>query len=558
MQKRLSNMESQKDWAIFTLSISFVFVTIILGILIGMLISYNRIVNAELLARSRADFDNIVLSRRWNASYGGVFVEKTEGMLSNPYLVNPDITTIDGKVYTKKNPALMTREISEIAERDGFFQFHITSLNPLNPGNTPDAWETDALTAFAEGLAEDMTTESDGDDTFFRYMAPLVTEESCLKCHAIQGYKEGDIRGGISIRFNISDVKKSIRQNNALVIGFFVLIALSTVALLFIFVSILSKKIKSKNETILIERDKSEKLLLNVLPARVASDLKEHGKAEPEVFENVSVFFSDIVGFTDQSSRINPAKLISELNRLFTVFDEIMEENQCERIKTIGDAYLAVCGMPVPNENHAKHMINSAIEIRDYLSNLEDDKMQWKIRIGIHSGSVVGGIVGVKKYIYDVFGDTINTASRMESNSEPMHINISETTYKLTRNDYDFVERESTEVKGKGKMAMYFVENTSTTRTSSIAHNRRSSARFPINTAIQIVIGSDNYDCEAVDVSADGGMLLVAKNKKIGRINPDLIGGSISMISVLNEDRIEGKLVRYFKREDKHYFGIQY
>ncbi len=557
MHKFLDNRDSRKEWILFLLSISSVVILVILGIFIGMLINYNRIINAELLARSQAHFDSILLTRRWNASHGGVFVEKKEGMVSNPYLANPDITTIDGKVYTKKNPALMTREISEIAEVDGISQFHITSMNPLNPANTPDLFETDALTAFAEGTKEKYITEIDSNDTFFRYMAPLITEKSCLNCHGIQGYKEGDIRGGISVRFKITDVKESIKQNNFIVISLFIIIALLLVVLMYYFVSKLSKKLKNANEIILIEKNKSEKLLLNVLPVRVASELKNSGKTEPELFDNVSVFFSDIVDFTDQSSKINPTLLISELNKMFTAFDVIMEKNNCERIKTIGDAYLAVCGMPIPDEKHALNIVNSAMEIKNYLLNLDDNEFNWKIRIGVHSGSVVGGVVGIKKYIYDVFGDTINTASRMESNSEPMQINISESTYRLVKDEYDFTERDSIEVKGKGIMKMYFVKNAN--KYNPITYNSRSSARVSINTDVQIDIGAESYQCEAIEISVDGGALLRVKDKSIDKIKEDIIGEKIYIAIGSNKnEKIEGKIIRYFNKENELYFGIEY
>jgi len=208
-----------------------------------------------------------------------------------------------------------------------------------------------------------------------------------------------------------------------------------------------------------IEREKSEKLILNILPAKIVNDLKEKGKADPEKFENVTVYFSDLVGFTKMSNSLEPKILINELNELFTAFDNIIEENNCERIKTIGDAYLCVCGMPEKNECHAENILNSSIQIINYLSERnENSKITWEMRIGIHSGVVVGGVVGLKKYIYDVFGDTINTASRMESHSEPMKINVSETTYNLLKDKFAFQPRGEFDVKGKGKMKMYFLK----------------------------------------------------------------------------------------------------
>lgn len=207
------------------------------------------------------------------------------------------------------------------------------------------------------------------------------------------------------------------------------------------------------------EKKKSEKLLLNILPVRVANDLKKTGKTKPESFENVTVYFSDIVGFTKASSTLEPKLLIDELNEIFTQFDNIMEKHKCERIKTIGDAYLAICGLPDKNEHHAENMIKASIEILSYLNRKnEKSSIKWRIRIGIHSGKVVGGVVGIKKYIYDVFGDTINTASRMESNSEPMRINVSQETYEIVKEKFTFIPREPMNIKGKGLLNMYFID----------------------------------------------------------------------------------------------------
>jgi len=217
--------------------------------------------------------------------------------------------------------------------------------------------------------------------------------------------------------------------------------------------------VDERTKELALEKEKTEELLLNTLPLKVVNELKENGKSEPESFENVTVYFSDIVGFTNISSTLEPKALISELSEMFTVFDDIMTKYSCERIKTIGDAYLAVSGMPLKNKNHAENMIKAASEIKDYLEERnKTTEVKWRIRIGIHTGKVVGGIVGVRKYIYDVFGDTINTASRMESNSEPMRINVSETTYTILKKKFKFIERDTIEVKGKGSMKMFFLD----------------------------------------------------------------------------------------------------
>jgi len=251
------------------------------------------------------------------------------------------------------------------------------------------------------------------------------------------------------------NIKKQKLLRNSFISGFILVLLLAII----IFKSLQTKK--KDNKIIAAEKAKSEELLLNTLPQKVVNDLKIYGKTTPESFNDVTIFFSDIVGFTNMSTSLEPSYLISELNDIFTAFDDIMTKYGCERIKTIGDAYLAVCGMPVKNENHAEKMIAAACEILNYLNNRNaENELQWKIRIGINSGRVVGGIVGVRKYLYDVFGDAVNTASRMESNSEPMRINVSENTYHLLKDKFSFIDRPILEVKGKGSMKMYFLQHT--------------------------------------------------------------------------------------------------
>ena len=217
------------------------------------------------------------------------------------------------------------------------------------------------------------------------------------------------------------------------------------------------------NALIQAEKRKSDQLLLNVLPAKVAADLMQTGKTMPEHFEEVTVLFSDIVGFTEASGKLSPQTLIGELNELFTQYDTLAEQNECERIKTIGDAYMAICGMPIPNERHALNIVRMAGQMISYLGHRNTKSpRQWRIRVGIHSGPVVGAVVGIKKYIYDIFGDTVNTASRMETHSEPMFVNVSEATYLRTKDAFRFIERPPLEVKSKGVMRMYFLDRNGT------------------------------------------------------------------------------------------------
>lgn len=188
---------------------------------LGMAYRQSQAVEDRVHEAADALFDLIVVTRRWNATYGGVFVEKGPDGASNPYLENPDIVDIDGVVYTKKNPALMTREISAFAEAIDSFAFHITSLQLKNPANAPDPWEREALLAFEEGEAHthseegephahSIVDEADGVSSF-RYMRPLYVEEPCLSCHGDQGYEIGDVRGGISVTLPYDETHRTKR-----------------------------------------------------------------------------------------------------------------------------------------------------------------------------------------------------------------------------------------------------------------------------------------------------------------------------------------------------------
>ncbi|MBI4826948.1 MAG: diguanylate cyclase [Nitrospirae bacterium] len=215
---KYKKLSPDKTYRVFFINITIVIILIITGIFYGLYIRNNELIDEELKARAKTSFSNILLARRWNSGYGGIYVEKKEGVTSNPYLKNPDIETADGKIFTKKNPALMTREISEIAAKYGMSTFRITSLKPLNPENKPDEFEREALTFFEKGVEEIYKKEVTDGKTYYRYMAPLYVEESCLECHAEQGYKFGEVRGGISVKFNIDETEKMLKYNNYIII----------------------------------------------------------------------------------------------------------------------------------------------------------------------------------------------------------------------------------------------------------------------------------------------------------------------------------------------------
>jgi class 3 adenylate cyclase len=202
----------------------------------------------------------------------------------------------------------------------------------------------------------------------------------------------------------------------------------------------------------------TQRLLENILPQKIIHELKTHGEAKPDSFKNVSLLFSDIVGFTEVSSHLSAEFLISELSDIYTAFDEIVDEHDCERIKTIGDSYFAVSGMPDPNPEHAANMVLSGLAFIQYLySRNKSSEQQWEIRVGIHTGDVVGGIVGTKKYLYDVFGDAVNMASRIEGVTKSMQVGISSTTYDLIKDKFRCVPQGLVHLKGKGDEHLWFV-----------------------------------------------------------------------------------------------------
>ncbi len=217
--------------------------------------------------------------------------------------------------------------------------------------------------------------------------------------------------------------------------------------------------IKAQKEEIEREKLRSDTLLLNILPAEVAEELKNSDSAEARYFNNVTVLFTDFIDFTAAVSRFTPRQLVSELHECFKAFDEITSKYEIEKIKTVGDAYMAVCGLPVENKTHAENVVRAAIEIRDFMKDRIDHlgERTFDVRIGINSGSVVAGIVGVKKFAYDIWGDTVNTAARMEQNSDAGKINISETTYNLIKDSFPCDCRGEIDVKGKGLLKMYYL-----------------------------------------------------------------------------------------------------
>ena len=254
------------------------------------------------------------------------------------------------------------------------------------------------------------------------------------------------------------EVHKKNRTRNGLIIGgvFFVLLAGGIYSRLRF-----TKRAKAAVEH---EKDRSENLLLNILPADIAEELKTKGKADARDFDMVSILFTDFKGFTSASEKMSAKDLVANINQCFEAYDGICKKFKVEKIKTIGDAYMAAGGLPVPTEDSVKNTVLAALEIQAFITQLHQEKEAkgehaFEMRVGIHTGAVVAGIVGVKKFQYDIWGDTVNTASRIESNGAVGKVNISQATYDLLKEDtsFAFESRGKIEAKGKGEIEMYFI-----------------------------------------------------------------------------------------------------
>jgi adenylate cyclase len=260
--------------------------------------------------------------------------------------------------------------------------------------------------------------------------------------------------------------EKVKRSRNAMIAG----AGLLFISLVFLFtryriVELNRNKLRRKNEIIEMERKRSDDLLKNILPEEVAEELKAKGEAQASLIDVVTVLFTDFKGFTAMSEILSPRDLVSDLNECFSAFDRITEKFGIEKIKTIGDAYMAAGGLPTANNTHATDVLRAAMEMRDLIEEMKIKKRNaglpfFEIRIGIHSGPVVAGIVGLKKFQYDIWGDTVNTASRMESSGAVGKVNISDTTFQLVHEnaEFKFEPRGLIAAKGKGELRMYFAE----------------------------------------------------------------------------------------------------
>ena len=292
------------------------------------------------------------------------------------------------------------------------------------------------------------------------YRKYIVFRDSVVNLTAVQ--QMADIRRNsekaqFKAELDLTNQQKQTQKVMTIATG----IALFLIILLAI--GLYRRNVFTKRTNAIIEKEmaRSERLLINILPEETAKELKESGKVKAKKFESVTVLFTDFESFTAHSDHIEPELLVNRLGYYFTAFDNIIEKYGLEKIKTIGDAYMCAGGLPFPIENHALKMVHAALDILKFVEDTKAEKesaLSFNVRIGINTGPLVAGVVGNKKFSYDIWGDTVNVASRMESLSDSGEINISEATYNLVKEVFECTYRGQIEVKNKGLMSMYFVK----------------------------------------------------------------------------------------------------
>ena len=312
-----------------------------------------------------------------------------------------------------------------------------------------------------------------------RYAQADILQPSCMSCHnkssdsPKKNWKVGDVRGVLEITTPLHpflDQTQKGMRNIFIMLGMLSVLALSGITLVIGRLRQTSKELELRvkqrtaqlqemNEKLSEEQKKCERLLLNILPEPIAEQLKDGQQHIADGFTDVTILFADIVGFTHLSAQISPAQLVQLLNEIFSAFDQLSDRYELEKIKTIGDAYMVVGGIPKPRSDHADAIAQMALAMQQEVAQFNaKHNAALSIRIGINTGPVVAGVIGTKKFIYDLWGDAVNTASRMESHGVAGYIQVTESTYQCLRTQYEFEERGVIQVKGKGEMRTYFLK----------------------------------------------------------------------------------------------------
>ncbi len=371
---------------------------------------------------------------------------------------------LNNEIGDKQGAILAINSIATVYNQSGKYkqakEYAIKSID-LSSGSGLLAEKTAAL-----GLLTDVYKKTNEFEKAFEYQDLFLASKDSLE--KTQNQKEIDRLGMLkefekqqlfeTLSYEKKLNKEQIQKRTFLFIGLGVLLfALSLWARL--------SYVRNSRAKIQKEKDRSDYLLLNILPTDVAEELKDKGEAEAKYFDEATILFTDFKGFTKISEQLSPKDLVSEINHCFKAFDEIISGYKIEKIKTIGDAYMAAGGLQVPRTTSASDVVKAALEMQDFIlkrnkRRKSEGKTAFEMRVGVHSGPVVAGIVGVKKFQYDIWGDTVNIASRIEDSGEVGKVNISQDTFELIKEDPElrFNFRGRIQAKNKGELEMYFVE----------------------------------------------------------------------------------------------------
>ena len=347
-------------------------------------------------------------------------------------------------------------------------------IRGIQDGFEQRAW--DALSQKTVPFVDEMVPTKMGME--YRYAVADVMEQSCVACHnrhpdnARNDWQVGDVRGVLKIVLPISEVRQDVWKGLRTTLG--VLLGLSLLAITGVGLVVsrlrqtsyeLEERVIQRtaaldqaNQDLVIEQQKSKRLLLNILPSEIAEELKQGHSNIANSHDQVTILFADLVGFTDLSSKMPAIELVNLLNQIFSEFDRLAEVHGLEKIKTIGDAYMVVGGLPTPDKNHAGAIADMALAMRECITQFQGPAgHQLQLRLGINTGAVVAGVIGTKKFIYDLWGDTVNVASRMESSGLPGQIQLAETSYEYLKPNYTLQSRGLVDIKGKGQMQTYWL-----------------------------------------------------------------------------------------------------
>lgn len=430
-----------------------------------------KLIESQALQNAEASADALKQARTFYSANVVSRAKKVHGItITHDYSKEPGAIPL---------PATYLIELGKvIGENHNHFSVRLFSNYPFpwrkQEGGAKDDFEREALSILLKNPEQKFfKVENWQGRPFLRYAEADVLEPSCVNCHNTYpgtpktDWKVGDVRGILEINepleVFVEQTRAGLRETFVTLGG---LSLLGIIGLTIVITTLrqtsqeLERRVRERTAQLSEEQEKSENLLLNILPESIATRLKDGDQNIADGFAEVTILFADIVGFTELSQTIPPQELVNLLNEIFSTFDNLSEKYGLEKIKTIGDAYMVASGLPNLRSDHAHAIADMALEMQKEIAlfNIRRN-ISVSIRIGINTGSVVAGVIGKKKFIYDLWGDAVNTASRMESHGIPGAIQVTPSTYELLKNAYFFEERGIIEIKGKGMMTTYLLIN---------------------------------------------------------------------------------------------------